>query len=516
MACKAINALPSGGAPDVGVVLPGDDTSNITRKYTAGNISVSGFTYDATITYPGGIQLEGGDGSIFLSLQTALNKFPEDEPTFWQRTFIPAGPTRTLSVPDVYATIQDALDALALSVIAGDEPDDVVIQVEDGAYNLALTQIRLAHPYGGKISILGNVATPASCSLSFAGLNVLPSSPYLNPDSGCIYADAPSNITIDGFSILKTGGAPSFGECAILASNGAVINVGVNMIINGFYADVAALNGGEIYSDSGLALTTVAGGYGAYCDNGTIQIPGAAFTGAGDAISITHGGFVRANDCTVDAAIGIAYVLNDGRLESQNATVGNVDTFFEVSGNVNAINDGGTTYGTAGAYEIGLSGTMNYNGAIVTATAETFARTLVEANTPQHVTSSTESVFLSPTGVDTNVQALALKAGGTTGVSVATTGATSIPVSLALGSTSAHTGLQGGTATLDGAGSVVVAAAWVTANTKVIVSFGGAGGVGPLRSNNASIVPSTSFAILSDAGAADSGQDVNWIAIVYP
>jgi len=509
MACQRFSALPSSPSVLVGnEIVPNTDSVNVDRKATTGAIAQAATGWLATTTYVKGHYVVFND-NIYRAVQNNLNQSPLDNPTNWKYVLIVSG--TTLNVPGDYATINSALAALSDAVIA----DNMLIQVEDGAYNYTTTQIDLSHPYGQFITIQGNTGTPASCSVSFSALLSPPSSPYLDANSGSIYASSPSGVTINGFSILKSGGAPAFGHCGILASDGAAINVGPNMIVNGFYADLAALNGGLIVSEAGLALTTVASAYGLLADNATIQAPGVAIGGPGDAVSVQRGGRVRINNSTIDAAISIFVTMIDGTVEATSSTVGNVDIFYEVQGSVNVINDGGVTYGTAAAYQIGLSGTLNYNGAIVTASAQTFPRSLIATETVQLITSATESVFLDTNGVNTAAQDLALAANGNTGVIIdSATGAVGVPVSLEVGSTSPYTGLQGGSGVLDAAGVLTVIAAWVTANTIIVPEFNDATATGPRLQSV--ITPATSFTLTSGAGAADVGKAVRWHAIVYP
>lgn len=512
MACQRFSALPSASSTLTGrEIVPLTNASNVDQKTTTGAVAISATEYDATLTYTTGYQVLATDGNIYQALQNALGQTPQTSPTYWKLAYVLT--STTLSVPSVHATIIAAMTYLEGTVVTA----ALNIQVANGAYNYTTTQINLAHPYGRFISITGNTVTPASCSLSFSALPSPPSSPYLNSNSGSIYANAPSNVTINGFSILKSGGAPAFGHCGILASNGASINVGANMIVNGFYGDVAALNEGVITASSGLSLTTVASAYGIISDNGIIQAPGVAIAGPGDGISLRRGGFVRANTCTIDAAIGIAFVLESGDLRVENSTVGNVDTFYEVAGNSNLIQDGGTTFGTAGVYEIGLTGMMVYNGATVSADTKTFARALIEPNTTQNVTDPGESVFLGTTGIDTIVRDLVLSADANGGVIIrGADGSAEIPVSLTVGATRALTGMDSDTAVLDAAGLAVIPAAWITANTVIVCSSGSPSITGTLFSEAGDITPGVSFEIESTAGAADAGVIVHWVAFVYP
>jgi hypothetical protein len=518
MPCILPSELSSGAATMSGSEIAIAETGGNVLQYPAAKIAQSATNWNTAHQYNAGIIVRASDGNLYKSVIANIGQNPIlANVTYWLPFAFLAD--TTLAVPSTLTTIPLALAWLSHAVI--DSSVTVTIQVANGTYALTTSQLALNHPDGARIRLLGNVATPASCTLTFTALPNPPTSPYLAADSGSIYRSVGGATgLVDGFSITKAGAAPVFGHNAILASNGSTINVGANVTISGFYGGFAASNGGNILAvGSGAAAPTLTtpsvDTYGIYAENGYVQAPYVNLAGTGGGINALISGFVRANNAVFNAALEIAVLLDNATADIRAATIGNTDIFFEVVGN-STINTDSVTFGTASVYDIGLTGTLNYNGSIVTATGETFARTLVEPNTAQHVTSATESVFFSPTGIDTNVQVLELKANsGATGVSVATNGATSLPVSLALGATSAHTGLQGGSGVLDAAGVLTVAAAWVTANTIIVPAFVPAVPQSGSRLLPA-ITPGASFTLTSDAGAADVGIAVNWIAIVYP
>ncbi len=144
------------------------------------------------------------------------------------------------------------------------------------------------------------------------------------------------------------------------------------------------------------------------------------------------------HNATIDAAIAIAFVMTGCTINALSVTVGNVDTFYEVQNSNNYVDDTGATFGTASVYEIGLSGTLNRNGAVITGTSVTFPRTTITGNSLQRISSATDSVFITGTGLDTKVQDNALSAAGFAGLIVdSAAGAASAPVSLAVGATNA-------------------------------------------------------------------------------
>lgn len=511
--CQRFSANPPASAVLTGrEIQPLTNASNVDQKTTTGAVAISATEYDATLTYTTGYQVLATDGNVYRALQNALGQTPQTSPTFWKLILVTT--STTLAVPSVHSTIISALTALDEAILTA----GVTIQVADGAYNYTTTSINLTHPYGRHISIIGNTATPASCSLSFAALASPPTSPYLNPNSGSIYASGPSNVTINGFSILKSGGAPVFGHCGILASDGATINVATNMIVNGFYADLAALDDGVINA-VGVDLVTVSGAFALLADNGTVNAPTSAITGTGGAIATRRNGYVRMNDSTVDAAIVTAVTMESGTAVLTSTTVGNVDTFYDVDGSGNFVSDTGATYGTASTADISLSGTLEYNGAVVAANNQDLALAQIEANAIQTIVGPNQTVFLDGAipGVNTAAVDLNLSADGNTGVTIALAdGAVSIPTFLTIKDTTTFQGIEGGVATLDVSGEATIAATWVTANTNIVVSSANNALAGPLSCEVGDIVPGVSFKVQSAAGAADSGFDFTWLAIVYP
>lgn len=513
MPCTQIPALPSGSSVLTGDELfPGADASGVTRKYGPGAIANYGVGYDSSIPYPEGAVVHAADDNLYYALQTVpTNNFPELSPLYWK--FLVIQNNVTLNVPADYATIIVALAAINQATIT----DEVTIQVADGAYNYTTTQIDLSHPYGDKISILGNTGTPASCSLSFAALPNPPSSPYITDDSGSLFAAGESNIFIDGFALAKSGGAAAFGHCGLLASNGATIRLGANVTFTGFWANVAALNGGNIIGDvtGGNALATTAGTAAVYADNGHVQLAAPAITGLGRGVWALREGTVRLDAATLDTAIDTAFILDNGHLEAFATVAAQVNIVYLISGASSAKDTGSTIAAPATAF-IRVDGQLVYNDTTLVGNAADIASGDIATGTIQHAGAGGESVFLTDTGIDTLATPLILGADGNTGVTISNvTGAAAIPVSLALGATAATTGLQGGSGVFDAGGLLTVPATWVTANTILTATFRGATGTGLLHADSASITPGVSFVISSSVGAADAGVSVGWQAIVY-
>ncbi|MCA8068545.1 hypothetical protein [Burkholderia vietnamiensis] len=151
-----------------------------------------------------------------------------------RRLFVNVGESVTLNVPTQFTTIPAALSAIAGWVIHG----SVTIKVADGSYSLS--NIVLNHPYGNNCHLIGNVTTPANCVLSF------------NSSDGITVAPGTKWGEVNGFYIQKTGGKSNFG-CSTFG--GQFTKLGPNVVVDGFYYGIAALDGGVIYADGTDANT---------------------------------------------------------------------------------------------------------------------------------------------------------------------------------------------------------------------------------------------------------------------
>lgn len=139
---------------------------------------------------------------------------------------VAAGQLVTLSVPADFSSISSAWDSIAEWSIAS--TGRVVIQVADGTYNISTTLV-LNHPFGSRISILGNVANKSACVLLFS------------PNMDAIYGSLGNAMPfIDGFTIKKSTKAvwPD-NTTGILADMGATMNVGANVLVDNFYYGAA-------------------------------------------------------------------------------------------------------------------------------------------------------------------------------------------------------------------------------------------------------------------------------------
>lgn len=141
--------------------------------------------------------------------------------------------TATIHVPAVAPSIHDALAMISGWFVFG----ELVIQVADGSYS-NLDSIPIYHPFSDRIRVLGNVASPSSCVLSFKA-------------DGITVATGKELREINGFELRGPGaivnGAQNI-RFGLWTYGGTFAKVG-NMVVDSFYYNVAALNGARIYAD---------------------------------------------------------------------------------------------------------------------------------------------------------------------------------------------------------------------------------------------------------------------------
>jgi hypothetical protein len=138
----------------------------------------------------------------------------------------------TLNIPSQYPTIQSALAYLLTKQI--NSGTRVVIKVADGTYIQNQT-VRVAHPQGGQISIIGNTSNPANCILS------------CSTSDGFYVPPGYQLGELNGFRIINTttrsSSTPYLG---IFTDGGIYLKVGPKIEVHNFYYGIAARNGGQI------------------------------------------------------------------------------------------------------------------------------------------------------------------------------------------------------------------------------------------------------------------------------
>jgi hypothetical protein len=210
----------------------------------------------------------------------------------------------TINVPADYPTIQAALASLDGKPLGSHL---VTIQVADGDYTYT-SAVEAGHPDGDNIQIIGNVASPAACKITFQNCE------------GFVAYRGNSLRLIDGFTVesdrwTSHGVWASTGHSGFRASRGGSLTVGGNVVVNKFYYGVQADGGGNLFLTTGFQCAE-AGDVGVFAFDGgsivagtiTVTLAKDTANGLGFGIMAEDGGSVYANGatCTSNSIAGIA------------------------------------------------------------------------------------------------------------------------------------------------------------------------------------------------------------------
>lgn len=266
---------------------------------------------------------------------------------------VPALTTVVLTVPGQYATIQAAIAAVASWQIFG----TVQILVSDGIY-VPTTSINLRHPFGQNIQLIGNPGNPSNCVLR-------PASP---PTFDLFVANGLAFGKISGFLLdLGTKAASANNASAVLAVNGGTIAEVSNLVINNWYYQIAAREGGsQIYAHDctltnggDVAVWGFSGGC-VTCNNitvsGTVDTPNSL----GFGFQAEYGGVVEATNCTASTCLraGFAALSNGtGRYYGCNSNLNVGSGFLAQAGGMIEANGGSSINNTRYGQEFFGSGT---------------------------------------------------------------------------------------------------------------------------------------------------------------
>ena len=299
---------------------------------------------------------QSGTGAVSSSVQTELRRSyyvsqfstPEQAATAAanERLYVNNGETVTLNVPSAFASISAAFNAIKEWVIAAGGL--VVIQAADDTHTFS-SALRVDHPYGEYIQILGNTTTPSNCIISCANSDAF----YLGP--GFQFGK------INGFRIIKTGANEKLG---ILTDGGRYLKVGPKIEVDNFYYGISARNGGYINAGgdaTDYVTVTNSGDVGIWAYIGSyVNCEYARVSGSDDSTNGLGGGIVaefassiQANyaQCTSNWLVGISS-LSGSSIRAWGCTC---------TGNGNTAGDpsGGLYTGSLGTIEI-------FNGSTIT------------------------------------------------------------------------------------------------------------------------------------------------------
>jgi len=194
--------------------------------------------YSSSVTYAENNYTIGSDGNAYRSLTAVAGSNPvTDDGSKWELAAVNA--SVTLNVPSRFTTIATALAFAKNARISTSA--FVTIQVADGTYDYGSTEINLAHPYGSRIKILGNVTTPASVTINSAPVSV-----------ALFYLLAGGTFgEINGLTLVGPGRAA--GQLGgIFVRGGGSVFLGNKMVIQDFYFPLYAADSSHIKADGAV------------------------------------------------------------------------------------------------------------------------------------------------------------------------------------------------------------------------------------------------------------------------
>lgn len=305
--------------------------------------------WDATWNYQSGDFAYGSDGNVYVSLSANTNQNPlSDIGNNWQLSTVLN--SVTLNIPSRFATFAEAWGFLANAEIFG----NAIIQFANGTHAMGSSVFVLNHPHGHRISILGNTTTPASCVLDFSTLPAQIEGAFYEENWGAFSVNSGNVLgKIDGFTMTGPGVA-NYGVAGLLAFNGASIICGPKMVINDFYAGIAAINRSYIQADG---ITVTGGGDGnifVYMGS-CVSAQNCTSTGAStwygqSGAMVEHGStlfapnstFKNNHGCQIAVHFGSSAMLNGSTLQADGGLIGTargIDMIYSDN-----VDDTGVTY----------------------------------------------------------------------------------------------------------------------------------------------------------------------------
>ncbi len=216
-----------------------------------------------------------------------------------------------------FASVQEALDSLKGTIIWGDAT--VTIQIADGTYT-STSPIRIHHPNGNRIQIVGNTGDPSAVVLQF------------DNSTGLSLGQGDHLGLLDGVTLRGNGVVGGANYWGIYADWGATALLGGNVVVDNFDDDGITARRGAVVRANNVTVRNVGGdgifsslGGTVFADNATIETPGASglradwdslLMSSGSTVSNagSHGVFATANS-TVNA--GTATITDPGQDGSQ-------------------------------------------------------------------------------------------------------------------------------------------------------------------------------------------------------
>lgn len=210
---------------------------------------------------------------------------------FNKRLFVGPGQNLTVSVPTHFASVDLAFSAIRDWIIL--QGGSVTIQVAPGTY-VPTAETNFNHPFGDRITILGDTTTPSNCKIRPAAL----------PTFDCFTVTNGHIITIKGFRFELPSKAPQANNwTAVLALRGATAIV-EDCECDNWYYSFAERSGAMMYTLRCKASNAGDVAFWAFC-GGTLKADNCQVLSAFDVANSLgfgyqgeFGGVVEATSCT--------------------------------------------------------------------------------------------------------------------------------------------------------------------------------------------------------------------------
>jgi hypothetical protein len=253
---------------------------------------------------------------------TGLRAASVDQPTLGQPASILPGATQVVELrPDGSTSLAAALSGIAQWRIAPGA--HVVFRLADGTYRQGAT-LRVEHPDGARIQIVGNVDAPSQVRLVWPART-----DAIHVGSGQVLGG------LDGVTILRNvpGGndnGAADNAIGLLAENAGVLQAGPAVVVDGFYYGAQARFGGVLRVGGTVVLHAGDAGFFAY-NGGHVEAREARAEDTSDAKLGLGSGFVAEYGGTIDAsgarstnnALAGFTALSGGAIVANGATASN-------------------------------------------------------------------------------------------------------------------------------------------------------------------------------------------------
>jgi hypothetical protein len=239
------------------------------QSYALSGGTLAIYNYDGSQAYVSGNTAVGSDGNWYRAIASTTGNDPtSDGNTKWEMIRCNGNTTLSVSGGGRFATIVPALAFIRNAVI--NTGATVTISVANGTYTHS-AQITIAHPYGSRISIVGDTTTPANVVLNFS-----------SSTNGIVVDKGTTLGNLNGFMFKGTwagSGSTGLSLSAIFAYNGSRIFCGdvngtvCNIVIDDFYYGLNATKNGTIIAEgtsgSNGVTVTDAGDVGVFAYRGS-------------------------------------------------------------------------------------------------------------------------------------------------------------------------------------------------------------------------------------------------------